>query len=376
MKLALAVLCSAAILVPAAAVADCVRDRMQSCYSAESARPAAGRGGLSASEFCAADAVTSCQAGGGSGGAYGGSKAEEIDGAIAYLKNRRAADPAMAEADLRACRGTPGQDASVALNCMMQRERDRAASAAVRNTPPTVVAAPKAAPAPAAAAPKPADTKKVSEILVPGGKLRIVEGDTDEVKSSIRYNDNLVEEFSGVYLTVRAVIFPSYSDAVLIYSTNPGGSGTPDGYGLVSVTEKGKVNHTDLPVGTGRFEYTVGNGRISFELGLHDGREVRAVYSDGRLDVTRTAAAKTGLKAEDCNFLYNDVITQCAQGSTTTCAFDDIGIGMVYQRPINMMAADDPNFRETDFRNACEQSCKAKRKPSLAAFRKAVCLPK
>lgn len=366
MKLLSVVLCTAAILASGAAAADCVRERMQSCYAIESGRPASGRGGLSASEFCAADAVSSCRGGGASlGDAYGRSKADELDRAVAYLKNRRAADPALADADLKACQGSPGQDASAALNCMMQRERDRAAA-----VPP--------APRTAAAAAKPAPVlaKNVSEIVVPGGKLRIVEGDTDAVKSSIRYNDNLVEEFSGVYLKVWAVVFPGWSDAVLIYATNPGGSGTPDSYGLVSVTGKGDVSHADLPVGTGRFEYVVGNGRIAFELGLEDGKEVRAIYREGRLDVTRTAAPKTGLKAEDCNFLYNDVLGQCAQGSRTTCAFDDIGIAMASQRPINMMAANDPNFRETDFRNACEQSCKDRRKPSLASFRKAVCLPR
>ncbi|TXM67231.1 hypothetical protein [Methylobacterium sp. WL120] len=316
--------------------------------------------------------------GGAAGGADRSLKAEELDRAIAYLRNRKAADPILADADLRACQGSPGQDASIAINCMMQRERDRAATVAVRNPSSTVAAAPKPAPAspPVPVAPKPAEAKNVNEILVPGGKLRIVEGDPYEAKSSIRYNDNLVEEFSGVYLGVRAVVFPNYSDAVLIYSTNAGGSGSFDRYGLVSVTEKGKVNHMDLPVGTGRFEYTVGNGRIAFELGLDDGKEVRAVYSDGRLDVTRTAAPMTGLKPEDCGFLYNDVLTQCAEGSRTTCSFDDIGIGMAYQRPINLMAHNDPNFREADFRTTCEQSCKTRKKPSLASFRKAVCLPK
>lgn len=366
MKILAAALCIAAILASGAAAADCVRDRMQSCHLIESGRPASGRGGLSASEFCAADALARCTAGAApSGDAHGGSKAEELDRAIAYLKNRRAADPALADADLRACKGSPGQDASAALDCMMRRERDRAAA---------VPAAPRTAAA--AAKPAPVLAKDVSEIVVPGGKLRIVQGDTDGIKSSIRYNDELVEEFSGTYLSVRALVFPGWSDAVLIYSTNPGGSGTPDSYGLVSVDGKGKVNHVDLPVGTGRFEYVVGNGRIAFELGLDDGKEVRAIYSEGRLDVTRTAAPKTGLKAEDCNFLYNDVLPQCAKGSRTTCAFDDIGIGMVYERPINMMAANDPNFRETDFRNACEQSCRDRKKPSLASFRKAVCLPR
>lgn len=368
MKKALLALCTVAVLLPSTARADCVRDRMQACYAAETSKPAAGRGGLSASEFCAADAISRCPTSGAAAGDDRRSKAAELDRAIEYLKGRKVADPVLADADLKACWGSPGQDSSVALNCMMQRERDRAAT--VRTAAPAASEAPTRKPAPAP------DVKNLNEFVVEGGKLRVFEGDTDAKKSWIRYNDNLVEEFSGVYLSVRAVIHVGYTDTVLIYSTNPGGSGTVDSYGLVSVTGKGKVNHTDLPVGTGRFEYVVGNGRIAFELGLLDGKEVRAVYSEGRLDVTRTAAPKTGLKAEDCNFLYNDVITQCAQGSTTTCAFDDIGIGMVYQRPINMMAADDPNFRETDFRNACEQSCKAKKKPSLAAFRKAVCLPK
>lgn len=367
MKIALTALLAAIVLVPTAAIADCVRDRMQSCYAIESGRPAAGRSGLSASEFCAADAVSRCSAGSaGAGNTERGSRAAELDRAIEYLKTRKAADPALADADLKACWGSPGQDSSVALNCMMQRERDRASAG--RFAPPSsVVADPK---------PSPVETKNLSEIVVEGGKLRVFLGDAGSKKSWIRYNDNLVEEFAGVYLSVHAVIHVGSADSVLVYSTNPGGSGTPDSYGLVSVTGKGKVSQTNLPVGTGRFEYVVGNGRIAFELGLEEGKEVRAIYSEGRLDVTRTAAPRTGLKAEDCNFLYNDVMPQCAQSSGTSCAYDDIGIAMAYQRPINMMAHDDPNFRETDFRSACEQSCKAKRKPSLATFRKSVCLPK
>lgn len=371
MKIVRAALLVVFALVPVGAVADCVRDRMQACYAIESGRPASGRSGLSASEFCAADAIARCPGGGAAAGdADRRSKVEELDRAIAYLKDRKAADPVQADADLKACWGSPSQDSSVALNCMMQRERDRAASG--RFAPPSTTAAA----APAAPKPAPADAKHLHEIVVEGGKLRIFEGDTDGKKSWIRYNDDLVEEFSGVYLSVRAVIFVGYSDTVLIYSTNPGGSGTVDSYGLVSVTGKGKVNRADLPVGTGRFEYVVGNGRIAFELGLEEGREVRAIYSEGRLDVTRTAAPRTGLKADDCNFLFNDVLAQCVDGGRMGCAYDDIGIAMAYQRPVNMMAANDPNFRETDFRNACEQSCKARKKPSLAAFRKAVCLPK
>lgn len=372
MKNAILASCIVAGLAPTAAFADCVRDRMQACYAIENGRTASGRGGLSPSEFCAADAVARCPVEGAAVGtdAERRAKAAELDRAIGYLKGRKAADPALADADLKACRGSAGQDSSVALNCMMQRERDRAAT--VRTAAPAAVDAPARK---AASAPAP-DVGNLNEFVVEGGKLRVFEGDTDARKSWIRYNDNLVEEFSGVYLSVRAVIHVGYTDTVLIYSTNPGGSGTVDSYGLVSVTGKSKVNHTDLPVGTGRFEYLVGNGRIAFELGIEDGKEVRAIYTDGRLDVTRTAAPKTGLKAEDCNFLYNDVLTQCVEAVRTTCAFDDIGIAMAYQRPMNMMAANDPNFRETDFRNTCEQSCKAKKKPSLAAFRKAVCLPK
>ncbi|GJD96977.1 hypothetical protein OCOJLMKI_4205 [Methylobacterium iners] len=205
--------------------------------------------------------------------------------------------------------------------------------------------------------------------------MKIFEGDTDKIKSYIQYNDNLIEEFSGVYLGITAIIFVG-GDTVLIYSTNAGGSGTSDAYGLVSINSNGNIYQAELPYGTGRFEYVVANNRIAFELGVDAGKEVRAIYANGRLDVTRTAAPKTGLKAEDCNFLYNDVLAQCSDARQTTCAYDDIGIAMAYQRPINMMAADDPNFREADFRAACEKSCKSKSKPSLAAFRKAVCLPK
>lgn len=370
MKNALLALCIAAGLAPSAAIADCARDRMQACYAIESGRPASGRGGLSASEFCAADAVSRCPVEGAAAGVdrERRSKAAELDRAIEYLKGRKAADPALADADLKACWGSPGQDSSLALNCMMQRERDRASAGRF--------ASPPAAVAPAASKPAPIDAKNLHEIVVEGGKLRIFEGDTDSRKSWIRYNDDLVEEFSGVYLSLRAAIFVGYSDTVLIYSTNPGGSGTVDSYGLVSVTGKGKVSRMDLPVGVGRFEYVVGNGRIAFELGLEDGKEVRAIYSEGRLDVTRTAPPKTGLKAEDCNFLYNDVLKQCTEATGSSCAYDDIGIAMAYQRPVNLMAHNDPNFREADFRSACEQSCKARKKPALATFRKAVCLPR
>ncbi|MFC6047712.1 hypothetical protein ACFPYM_07690, partial [Methylobacterium hispanicum] len=255
------------------------------------------------------------------------------------------------------------------------REHDRSA-AQFRNTAP-------ATPAPAPVAPAKAAEESVKEgegttvIAVGGGMLRIVTGDPEGTKSTIRYNDNLIREFSGVYLGIRAVVALDFgADTVLVYSTNPGGSGTPDGFGLVSIGPRGRIFEADLPVGSGQFEYRVAQDRISFELGLDQGREVRAVYANGRLDVTRTAAPKTGLKAQDCDFLYNDVLTECADARQTVCRYDDMQISMASQRPVNMMAADDPNFRRQDFEAACEQSCKVKRKPAYAPFRKAVCQPK
>lgn len=375
----LAAACLLPVLVLSSpAHADCAGDHMRSCYSIESGRPASTRGGLSASEFCAAEAVLKCQGArlpsAGTGAGRSGARTSEVDRALEYLTQRKAQDPARADADLRAC-SVPGQDVGTTLNCMMQRERDWT-TVQSRNTAP---ASPPAAPAARAKAAEPPakDAEDTTTIAVEGGKLRIVAGDPYDKKSTIRYNDNLIQEFSGVYLTVRAVIALDFgADTVLVYSTNMGGSGSVDGYGLVSIRAKGRIYETELPVGSGRFEYHVTGDRISFELGLDQGREVRAVYANGRLDVTRSAAPKTGLKAEDCDFLYNGVLAECADARQTVCRYDDMAISMASQRPVNMMAADDPNFRRQDFETACEQSCKSKRKPTFAAFRKAVCQPK
>ncbi|OAH21706.1 hypothetical protein AX289_17460 [Methylorubrum populi] len=358
--------------------ADCAGDHARSCYAVESARPASTRGGLSASEFCAADAVVKCQGARtspvGSGVGRVGSQPAEVDRALDYLTRRKAQDPARADADFRAC-SVPGQDVGATLNCMMQRERDRA-SGQSRNT----AAAPPPAAAPAAPKTTASPRKEADDttaIAVEGGMLRIVAGDPHGTKSSIRYNDNLIREFDGVYLSIRAVVALDFgADTVLIYSTNLGGSGTDDAYGLVSIGPKGRIYETELPTGSGRFEYHVTQDRIAFELGLEEGREVRAVYANGRLDVTRSAAPKTGLKAQDCDFLYNGVLTECAGAHHIACRYDDMSISMASQRPVNMMAADDPNFRRQDFETACEQACKAKRKPAFAAFRKAICQPR
>ncbi|WP_298961729.1 hypothetical protein [uncultured Methylobacterium sp.] len=363
-----------ALVLSSAAYADCVRDHMQSCYALERARSSFGRGGLSASEFCAAEAVVTCQGSHtspvGSGAGRGGVQAAEVDRALDYLTRRKAQDPARADADFRAC-SVPGQDVGATLNCMMQRERDWAA-VQFRNTAPAAAPA-----APKAADPSGKETDGMTTIAVEGGKLRIVAGDPHGTKSSIRHNDNLVREFDGVYLSIRAVIVLDFgADTVLVYSTNPGGSGTVDEYGLVSIGPKGRIYETELPVGSGRFEYQVAGDRISFELGLDQGREVRAVYTNSRLGVTRSAAPKTGLKAEDCDFLYNGVLAECADARQTVCRYDDMAISMASQRPVNMMTADNPNFRRQDFEAICEQSCRTKRKLTFVAFRKAVCQPK
>lgn len=362
---------------PSIARADCAGDHARSCYAIESRRPASGRGGLSASEYCAAEGVARCQGGRISplGTASSrGAQVGEVDRALDYLTRRRAQDPVLADADARAC-SVPGQDVGATLNCMLQRERDRSA-AQFRNTAPAVPAPAPVAPAKAAEA-SAKDGEGTTAIAVGGGMLRIVTGDPEGTKATIRYNDNLIREFSGVYLAIRAVVALDFgADTVLVYSTNPGGSGTPDGFGLVSIGPGGRIFETDLPVGSGQFEYRVTQDRISFELGLDQGREVRAIYANGRLDVTRTAAPRTGLKAQDCDFLYNHVLTECADARQTVCRYDDMQISMASQRPVNMMAADDPNFRRQDFEAVCEQSCKVKRKPAYAPFRKAVCQPK
>lgn len=363
------------LVLSSPAHADCAGDHVRSCFAVESTRPASARGGVSASEFCAAEAILKCQGARTSpaGSAEGRTRmqAAEVDRALDYLTRRKAQDPARADADFRAC-SAPGRDVGATLNCMMQRERDWTAVQS-RNTAP----APPAAAATKAASASANDADRTTAIAVGRGMLRIAAGDPHGTKSTIRYNDNLIREFDGVYLSIRAVVALDFgADTVLIYSTNLGGSGTDDAYGLVSIGPKDRIYETELPTGSGRFEYHVTQDRIAFELGLDEGREVRAVYANGRLDVTRSAAPNTGLKAQDCDFLYNGVLTECAGAHHIACRYDDMSISMASQRPVNMMAADDPNFRRQDFETACEQACKAKRKPAFAAFRKAICQPR
>lgn len=363
------------LVLSSPAHADCAGDHVRSCFAVESTRPASARGGVSASEFCAAEAILKCQGARPSpaGSADGRTRvqAAEVDRALDYLTRRKAQDPARADADFRAC-SAPGQDVGATLNCMMQRERDWTAVQSRKTVPaPPAAAATKAASAPAN------DADRTTAIAVGRGMLRIAAGDPHGTKSTIRYNDNLIQEFDGVYLSIRALITLDFgAETVLIYSTNLGGSGTPDSYGLVSIGPKDRIYETELPYGSDRFEYHATQNRIAFELGLDQGQEVRAIYAGGRLEVTRSAAPKTGLKSQDCDFLYNDVLGECANAGPATCSYDDMPISMASQRPINMMAANDPNFRQRDFQAACEQTCKSKRKPAFAAFRKAVCQPK
>ncbi|ACK84146.1 hypothetical protein [Methylorubrum extorquens] len=310
----------AAALSPCPVQADCLRDRGLACYATEQKKPDTTRGGISASEFCAASAVIEC---GQSSSSAGGGRVMPSDinserKRFDHLPTARSADTSATKAeDIHASRFA---------------------------------------------------VKDGWIISSPGSRY----GEKPEIKPYIKYNNSLIEEFDDVFLSIDGFVSAGRY-AVLLYSTNPGGSGTVDSHSLVAVDDNGKIYRADLPAGHEHFEYRVANRKIDFELGINDGKQIRAVFDDGRLSVTKTPIQKGNLGDDDCNMIYNGIMDECARPDQTTCIYDDMTISMARQRPINSLAYDNPNFKHESFKSACEQACKVKRKPALAGFRKAVC---
>ena len=111
---------------------------------------------------------------------------------------------------------------------------------------------------------------------------------------------------------------------VLLYATNPGGSGTSDSHGLIAVNDRGQVYRAALPAGSERYAYRVADDRIAFDLGTAQGRTVRAVFVSGRLDVTETPIPKGRLSDRDCAMLYTGLPEECAEPRQPTCTYAGI----------------------------------------------------
>ncbi|WP_125900844.1 hypothetical protein [Methylobacterium indicum] len=312
------------ILASWPARADCLRDRGLACLRIEQIRPDATRGGVSASEFCAASAVIEC----GQVGSRGGRGPEQ---------------------------GPPDR------NHEIKRPDYPSPSRVPQAQKPNF------------------EDRHASAFAIKNGWIKIstgsIYGEKPEIKPYIKYNENLIEEFQDEYLSVDGFV-PFEGGGVLLYSTNPGGSGTLNSHGLIYVDENGRIYRAAIPAGYERFEYLVGRGRISFELGIDNGQEVRAVFANGQLNVSKTPVKKGDLRDDDCSMLYNGVLEECARQDQKSCSYGQMMISMANQRPVNLLAYNNPNYRDTDLKLSCEQACREKRKPSFSSFRRAVCQSK
>ena len=84
-------------------------DAMRSCMSVEKHRSDASRSGVSALDFCAAEAIVDAPP----------QKNQSVDIAIDWLKRKQATDPVGSQAAMDACRTGAGQTYGQLLSCMV-----------------------------------------------------------------------------------------------------------------------------------------------------------------------------------------------------------------------------------------------------------------
>lgn len=298
------------------AKADCLSDRGAACINVEQSKSNATRGGVSASEFCAISAVAQCDPG---------------------LPRRGAVQ------------APPGGN--------YERKFDFGTGGALEEQKGN------------------SDDRHLSTFSVRGGLIKIStgsrQGETPQKKPYIKYNDELIEEFSDKILSIESFI--SVADyGVIIYSTTYGGSGSSEEYSLISVDGRGRPYRSTIPTGYGNFEYTVRRNMIVFDLGINDGRIVQAIFADGQLKIFKKPISRGYLGDDDCLMLYG-ILDECARSEQDSCSYVNTTLSMASQRPINSLAHNNPNYRDGEFKLSCEQTCRSKRKPALASFKKAVC---
>lgn len=86
--------------------ADAMSD-MRACMAVEQGRSDASRSGVSASEFCAAQAVIQ------------NNRPDPVDTAVSWLTRKNAENPAATQAAMDSCRRGSGQTYGELLTCMM-----------------------------------------------------------------------------------------------------------------------------------------------------------------------------------------------------------------------------------------------------------------
>jgi len=218
--------------------------------------------------------------------------------------------------------------------------------------------------------------KDVTVLDFGGAPMFIKNPDPLNAAGFIKWKGKTLFETDQFYMSLKYFFRIHEGGDVVIYATNPGGSGTPSSYSLIAASSTSITPYqAKLPWGNREIpEIRLEGETLFFDFGFSDGKAIKAVFKNGVLTQAPDGPVPNRLSDQDCYGLYDTVIESCSKEVNKFCRYKDIrsSWAMVHQRFL-VSVETDPAFRANGFEKACEAKCETGKRPFLGTFKETVC---
>ncbi|QRO01702.1 hypothetical protein JRI60_23100 [Archangium violaceum] len=204
------------------------------------------------------------------------------------------------------------------------------------------------------------------------GKLEIkMIGESDTEQEAV-LNGKRIYQSEGMHLSIVKVFHTSNGEVVL-FSENPGGSGTIDSHFFIQLRKDAAPVITQVFYSqTGEVSTMQERDTIKVDLGYDQGKRATLIYQDGKQTLHKVAPkGKQAADEDDCHDLYHQVHETYVQNRHCDDGLEDVG-GMATVRMLRMLE-NDPRLDLKTLETLSKQSCKTRDTLEYSEFRKRIC---
>lgn len=180
-------------------------------------------------------------------------------------------------------------------------------------------------------------------------------------------------ESLGYIVSVFAAITWRDKTAFVVAGSN-GGSCCPwNVYSLVILNGAGKyhVVRDDRFLGNlSKDTVSLKGNEVAFDLGFQSKKQTVAFFDGQRIRFEQTYIAGTTLSRENCEWLYEEALDDCARFSPSCGEQPTTGYAL---RGYAALRNNHPGFNSLEFESLCRSVCETKKRPSMQAFQATVC---